>query len=453
MRFLIRIVSCLFLLTSQNFAVLADTLILRDHVGQLIGSIVHQTSEVVIIDIRTIPFPVRRADIVEIFVTGGQPQLFGNPSGTAAMPNAVGFESGANLSGMTTITPLENTLSTSGIPFSAPNETPVADITLPAETVLPIESQPFTGFPESMLNTIEMPTSQPIVDETPSNQPLLPVVLPTGKAYQVSGAGVRFRQGPSLDYPIVSTLPGRGILLEKEISDGWLHAKTLDGTEGWIHLNFVQPMQNQLQMVTGDNLHVREAAGEIYRSLARLRRGDIVVKLDDTPGWSFILTNDAIAGWSNTEFLQSLDDLSQLTAPMRMVDNNSAGLPVIIERIPESAGQKINFTVRDDNIVSKGKTKICVLRHTPPNTTPQDLNYVSETILQRQKLDSSTAILHAGFPESLAVEFTAMDILTMLGAKTTGGWQYSLSVPSEEQLAYAFIVQEGPNRSTIVFIP
>jgi hypothetical protein len=439
------------LILSCGINTFADTLILRDHIGQLIGSIVHQSDSAVIMDVSGVLLSVRRSDIVEMIPSGGQPLHFGGNTNSLSQisPNQPYNTTNNNPIGMDTTTiPIETTNTIGGLPTQPIDETPGMN------PIAPIESQPFSGFPDSFSNPAEPPENPSISTETPSNQPMLPIVMPKGKAYKVSGVGVRFREGPSLDYPIVSTLNSSSVLLEMEVTDGWLHAKTLTGEQGWIHLNFVQPMQNQLMIVTGDNLQVRAGAGEIHRSLTRLRRNDIVLKLDETPGWSFIMTNDSIAGWSSAEFLQPLENSPQLTSPMRTVRNDAAGMPIILTREPDGAGgQKLAFTVRDDNMVMSGKTKLCVLRKPQANEAPSEISYVSEYILQRQTLASSTELLNAGFPETLAVEYTAMDILTLLGTREADGWKYTLTVGASEPLTYAFILQEGPNRGIVVTIP
>lgn len=455
MRFYYRSLSWLTLFFSVCIHTSADTLILRDHIGQLIGSVVHQSTGAVIMDVSGVLLSVRRSDIVEMIPSGEQPLHFGNNtlnSNTVSNNQVNPNQSYNTYNNQTTVDsttlPNESVNSIGAIPSQPITETPGAI----AET--PIESQPFIGLPQNFSSVTEQPSDLTPSLETPANQPMLPVLLPKGKAYKVSGIGVRFREGPSLDYPIVSTLRGSSVLLEIEVSDGWLHAKTLTGEQGWIHLNFVQPMQNQLMIVTGDNLQVRAGAGEIHRSLTRLRRNDIVIKLNESPGWNFILTNDSIAGWSSAEFLQPLENSSQLTTPMRLVQNDAVGMPIILTREPDgTGGQKLTFTVRDDNIVVSGKTKLCILRAAQTTDALPELNLSSESILARQTLASSTELLNAGFPEELAVTYTTMDIVTMLGMREADGWKYTISTETTEPMAFALILQEGPNRGIVVLIP
>ena len=206
--------------------------------------------------------------------------------------------------------------------------------------------------------------------------------------------------------------------------------------------------------MTGDNLNVREAPGEIYRTVARLRRGDLVLKLDERADWWFVLVGESVAGWCNASFLQPLTDEKVWKPPMVSVHNSAAGLPVLIQKSPSLTGQqKLIFTIRDENITIQGVTKICLLHHDAALFGNPTLNYVSEAILQRQRLITPIDILSSGLPEDLALTAVGADILTMLGFRVQDGWQYELTLPDSPTITFAFVVQRGPNRGSVVTLP
>ncbi len=398
-----RIFSCLLfslLMPCNGIVSYADTLLLRSG-DQLIGKIISEDSEKYFVDVNGIVLEVRRSDVTSIT---RKDDLSGYESGEFTSPDSVGDTTA-------TIPPF-------GDESSFPSQTPQT----------------------------ETPTLTPT--------PLLPVVLPQGKAYQVTGSGVRFREGPKLDYPVVSTLLSRTILIEIETAEGWLHAKTLEGVEGWIHPNFVTPMENLPCLVTGDRVNVREAPGEVYRSLGLLRKGDIVLKLEERTDWWNVLTSDSIAGWCNKEYLFPLENERIYKPKMSAVRNSDVGTPILFQSMPSSNGQqKVTFTVRDENIVVAGIAKIIVFHKDKELFERKAPLYVSPDIFQRSRMKDSMAIMNTGMPEQLAVNFIGGDILTMLGHRVSEGWQYELTLPDSQSIHFGFVVQEGPAHGTLILVP
>ncbi|RJP23179.1 MAG: SH3 domain-containing protein [Candidatus Omnitrophota bacterium] len=323
------------------------------------------------------------------------------------------------------------------------------------ESTTPIESvSPDRGLQPASIDP-EKKTLFPST-ETPSlvPRPLLPVVLPQGKAYQVTGTEVRFRQGPKLEYPVVASLLSRTILIEIEFAEGWLHAKTLEGVVGWIHPNFVNLMENLPCIITGDRVNIREAPGEVYRSVGLLRKGDLVIKLEERADWWFILTGNSTAGWCHKEYLLPLEDPNLYKPKMNVVQNGEAGSPILFQTVPASLGQqKVTFTVRDENITLAGITKVVIFHRDRTLFANSESLYVSPDIFQRGRMQNSADIMSAGMPEQVAVNFVGGDILTMLGQRVNEGWQYELTAPAAPTLSYAFVVQEGASRGTLILLP
>ncbi len=378
----------------------ADTILLKSG-DQLICKIVSESEEEVLVNVNGVLFPLKRADILQIIKKD-------DSEGT----NPFFDSSGNSILSATASAPIQNSASA----MSA-FQTSTQDI------------------------------------ESASPQPLLPVVLPKGRTFQVTGAGVRFRKGPSLDYDIITMLPGRTLLIEMELADGWLRAMTIDGQEGWIHPNFVDPLENIPCLVLGDSLNIREAPGELYRSVGRLRRGDVVVKLRENDDWWYILHQETTAGWCNKQYLLALEDQNTYKPPMRMVYNKDAGMPILIQKIPGQPGtQHTTFTLRDPILAMNGTTKLIAFYRDKAIIENETLSYTSEAIIQKQRMATSLDILKTGFPDEVSITFIGGDILTLLGQRVTEGWQYTLSVPDTPAIAFGFIVQKGQNRGTLVLV-
>lgn len=386
--------SCLMTLVI-SLTVAADTLLLRNG-DQVIGTIVGETDEEYAVEVPgelAIQVKIRRSDVIEI-IRGGSTEYIAPP------------------------------------PVSATSEVNIAQPTMSAATAPP----PIETIQES------------------GPMPLLPALVPKGDVYQVSGAGVRFREGPSLSFPGKS-LPGRTILLAIEFVDGWLHAKTVEGEPGWIHPNFITPMQRQVCLVTGDLVNVREAPGEVYRSLGRLRKGEVVVRIEDRAEWSRVLSGNGVAGWCSTEFLDPLSDSSSYSPQIVVVENREAGQPVEAQRAFGPSGPlEIEFMVRDERLVRSGMTKLIIFHRDAQKLEQSADQYRGESIYQRDRIDGSVKLLDAGFPEEIGVSFIGAEMLTMLGERSGQNWSFKLIAPEDPTVRFGFVVQRGPSRGALVMV-
>lgn len=405
---------------------LADTLLLRSG-DQIIGSIAGETPDEYIVDIPgevVIQIRVRRADVIQVVRSG---DVYPSATPSSATPEAASAA-------------IDASTSTTSIYPTIP--------TLPPDSLQPVGDSIQTG-------GFTTPVTAPAQAQAPDPDaalPLLPLALPQNNLYQVSGAGVRFREGPNLTFPIVDTLPGRTLLIEIETVDGWIHAKTTEGVTGWIHPNFVTPLPRQLFAITGDLVNVREAPGEVYRSLGRLRKNDVVIQLEERPGWRRILSGDSLAGWVSEEFLQPLDPQQAQNPRMVVIQNRDAGSPVAVKRPMNASSPEVTFSVLDERLVIGGTTKLIVFFNNPNQLAQASEAYGGPSIIQRTHLASSVEMMNRGFPEELAVNFIGGEILTLLGERAAQGWDFNLLAPNDPGVRYGFMVQRGPSRGTLILV-
>ena len=384
----------------------SDTLLLQSG-DQIIGNIISETDEAIVINVNGVSLTLQRLDVIKIIRKEGP----GNDFTIPTFPETIKASTYSEIN--------------------------------------PSRIIPWTSNQE---------TSTPAVIQDSTPQPLLPVILPKGKAYQVIGQGVRLRKGSSLEHEIIESLSGQTILIELEFMDNWRHCKTIYGGEGWVLAGNTRELENLPCLVTGDRLHVRESADELTRSLARLRRGDVVVKLKEKGDWWFVLLNDSravsIAGWCSKEFLMPLTDEKVYHPPMRLTSNAEIGMPIVLERKTDTVGfQSIDFLVRNDDIVQSGKTKLIVLYRDADQFTNSEMSPVSEGIMQRYRLANAPSIVNAGLPVELAISsYIGGEILTLLGERVETGWKYSIMLPDAASVGFGFVVQEGLSRGTFILI-
>ncbi len=159
-------------------------------------------------------------------------------------------------------------------------------LTEPGDTdaVVPALSEPVQ---ETGVDTAEQPTaSAGNLKHNLPFLPMLPVVLPPGRSYEVSGSTLRLRRGPGTDYEVVENLRHGSLVSEIEKSSGWLHVRVPSGAVGWVAADYVKLLNNTPVLVNANRLNLREEPGRVYRSLARLRKGEVGLLLADNSAWS-----------------------------------------------------------------------------------------------------------------------------------------------------------------------
>jgi SH3-like domain-containing protein len=283
----------------------------------------------------------------------------------------------------------------------------------------------------------------------------LPVTIPTGRAFVVTGYGVSFREGPSLEYPVITKLQGRDLLVEIESREEWMHAKTVSDPpqEGWVSSSFVQAMLNEPCQVTGASVNVRESPDMVGRILGRLNQGDVVMKLEERENWWLILKNVTTAGWVSSQYLKPLENEDLYRPRMQVTQNEELANPVQVTReSTETGGERLIFTTPGERFARNGMTKLLVLHRNQQEFAQSASQYKGESILARNQFESALQMTEAGLPQNLAAMYVGAEVLTLLGNRTPGGWQYEITAPTLRTAHFAFIAQSGAQRGEVVVV-
>lgn len=336
-----------------------------------------------------------------------------------------------------------------GVFNATPTATPTPDWGIPAPGMMhDITSEVVVAKPTptpQLVSTVALPGT---------DLPLLPVVVQRGKIYKVIG-NQKLYQAPNVASPIVGSLFNGHTLNGIEEAQGFVHAKTVDGKEGWIHSSLVMPVQGTPCLVVGEGpVSVYESQSEISRSLGVLKRGEVVTQLDQLNDWQLILYQGGVSGWCRKDNLKPLTDESIYKPPMKLLSNDAVGSPILLERggLGAIGQQMVTITLRDGRLAITGLCKVMVLHRDPNQFNNPALTFSSEMIMNRSRLSSMAEMLNVGLPQELVAQYVGVDVLTMAGLEVDNSLKLTLEMPEDAMVDFAFAVQQGPDRGTVILV-
>ncbi len=335
----------------------------------------------------------------------------------------------------------------------------VAEITglQPTPTPTPAVSPSLPPFFQSTID-FESPLDAPslplpavvgdVTSATVEDLPILPVVLPSGKTYQIKGSAVRFRDGPGLDYDVVDSLIRGTLLTSIETVADWVHARTIDGLEGWLHTDYLEPMANIPVIVRVDRLNLRDGPGTAYRTVQRLRQGDILMLLDEQGDWWRVQSSNARVGWCSKEHLTKVDSLETICPPL--VEKPAGAVSLSRAALPMGTAQRLTLSTADERFVVRGLTKVIAFHRDASTLLNTDL-WSGSDLLRMEILPDQESMARSGFDPALVARYKGAHLFLVRGRKDGNTWNYSLDGPSSETIDYALVIQNGPERGGVVF--
>ncbi len=304
---------------------------------------------------------------------------------------------------------------------------------------------------ESPLETSSLPLPAVVGDVTSAtveDLPILPVVLPSGKSYQIKGSAVRFRDGPGLDYDVVDSLIRGTLLTSVETVADWVHARTIDGLEGWLHTDYLEPMANIPVVARVDRLNLRDGPGTAYRSIQRLRQGDILMLLNEQGDWWRVQSSSAKVGWCSKEHLTRVDSLEAI-CPV-LVEKPAGGVSLSRAASPVGIAQRVTLGTVDERFVVRGLTKVVAFHRDASTLASADL-WSGSDLLRMEILPDQESLARSGFDAALVARYKGAHLFLVRGRKDADTWNYTLDGPSGETIDYALVIQNGPERGGVVF--
>lgn len=280
--------------------------------------------------------------------------------------------------------------------------------------------------------------------------PMLPVILPPGRSYEVEGSSLRLREGPGTDYEVVENLRHGSLVSEIEKSSGWLHVRVPSGAVGWVASDYVKLLDNTPVLVNANRLNLREEPGRVYRSLTRLRKGEVGLLLADNSAWSRVQFGMNRIGWCSSEYLVKIEDIAVVRPPL--VPREASANPYVVLKLTpssETGKSELTFEVTDDTLVEAGLTKIVAFVDDLALLEEPKIHWTGDSVLGVEILQNRERLNGTGFHPSLYAQAKGAAVLRVKGFRERPIWRYTLTGP-QRGVRYAIVTQSGPKRGRVV---
>lgn len=153
----------------------------------------------------------------------------------------------------------------------------------------------------------------------------------------VSAGSLNVRKSPSTSSPVVSSLAKGSYVTLLSKSGDWWQVEYGKGLVGYCHGSYISPVSSSPAKVSTQSLslNVRSGPGTSYQRTAGLSKGEVVLLLSASGGWSRILYHGRKTGYVSSRYLSSLTSESssyparQLSVPsFKQTDNRWANVTI-----------------------------------------------------------------------------------------------------------------------------
>lgn len=126
-------------------------------------------------------------------------------------------------------------------------------------------------------------------------------------AVTTDGAPLNVRSSASTGSAVVATLKKGSYITLIQKSGSWWKVEYAKGRYGYCHGSYITPVQGTAATVATSysSLNVRSGAGTSYPKAASLSKGEMVVLLSTSGGWSRILYHGTKTGYVSAQYLSS----------------------------------------------------------------------------------------------------------------------------------------------------
>lgn len=130
---------------------------------------------------------------------------------------------------------------------------------------------------------------------------------PLAGAVTTSGASLNVRSGASTGASVVTTLKKGSYITLVSKSGSWWQVEYGNRRYGYCHADYITPIDGTPVSVNtqSGNLNVRSGAGTSYSKVDSLPKGEVVIRLSSSGGWSRILYHGTKTGYVSSQYLSS----------------------------------------------------------------------------------------------------------------------------------------------------
>lgn len=132
-----------------------------------------------------------------------------------------------------------------------------------------------------------------------------------------SGSRLNVRSSPSTSAPVVTSLSKGSYVTLISRSGSWWKVEYANGKYGYCHGDYISAVSaNAVTVKTqSSNLNVRSGAGTSHSRVGSLARGETVLVLSSSGGWSRILFHGTKTGYVSAQYLSSWYGALKLSVP------------------------------------------------------------------------------------------------------------------------------------------
>lgn len=133
----------------------------------------------------------------------------------------------------------------------------------------------------------------------------------------ISSGWLNIRQSASTNSAIISSLYKGNYITLISKSGSWWYVEYAKGKYGYAHADYITTISGNAKTVniTSGTLNVRSGAGTSYSRIGSLTKGEIVISLSTSNGWSKILYSGTKTGYVSESYLSSTYSAISLKVP------------------------------------------------------------------------------------------------------------------------------------------
>ena len=336
------------------------------------------------------------------------------------------------------------------------NDGTVRLIEHPKEKPAPSSDRTTTSTPDTQK---EIPMSQPAPDEkvletVEQINPLLPILFPIGNTFRITSSLLNVRKGPSADFDKISALPQDTVVVQSKQEGDWHEIRSPNGINGWVYGKYIEPLQDEYVVCTGERVNLREGPGLNYKILRKINSEEILLLLQQQKEWVQLRDAEGLLGWASGNFIAQISNSSQLKQPYVLLNPDSVRGVFQEERseVSHSEAETVQLKISDSNWVHGGKL---ALLFCSPNKLPDQWgNFIqSKDILQKYFLTYNTMESRIGVAPALLglKEEVSVQLVVLKGIPKEKEWifeyrQASLRLSGLRRFVFA---QKGTARGSI----